>query len=110
MLAYCGLDCAKCVGFIATRSGDPRELAKVAGIWSKKFNAEVKPGYVVCDGCKGTGRKSFYCANMCKIAGCCAGREFATCAECPDYACLKLREVLDNSPEAKANLERLRGK
>jgi len=34
MIAYCGLDCSKCEGYLATQANDPGQIAKVAKIWS----------------------------------------------------------------------------
>jgi ribosomal protein S18 acetylase RimI-like enzyme len=108
MMAYCGLDCSKCIGFLATQSGDAKEIAEVAQKWSIQFNADVKPEHVLCDGCKAAGRKSYYCGNLCKIAKCCSGKKMSTCAECGDYACEDLSFVLEHSLEAKENLGQLR--
>jgi len=74
MIAYCGLDCSKCDGYLATQSGNDEELIKVAIKWSKLYRADVKPEYVVCDGCRVGGRKSYYCTNLCKIYKCCLER------------------------------------
>ncbi len=107
MIAYCGLDCSKCVGFIATQSGDPKELERVAEIWSVQFNTPIKPEHVVCDGCKGVGRKSYHCANSCKMPPCCSAKGIQTCIECKEYPCEELSFILDNVPEAKSALEKL---
>jgi hypothetical protein len=68
MIAYCGIDCSKCNSYIATQSGNPVELAKVAAELAEIYNAEVKPEYVICDGCKADKRHSYYCTNTCKNA------------------------------------------
>ncbi|MBU0744075.1 MAG: DUF3795 domain-containing protein [Gammaproteobacteria bacterium] len=107
MIAYCGLDCSKCIGLIATKSGSKEELEKVAKIWSIQFDADIKPEHIVCEGCKGPGRKSHHCNNLCKIRACCISKNFQSCIECKVYPCEDLRFVLDNAPEAKNNLEKL---
>ena len=104
-IAYCGLDCSKCIGFIATQSGNKEELAKVAKAWSIQFNADVKPEHVICDGCKSSGRKSWHCENSCKIRACCIGKKIDTCVECRIYPCEDIAFVLDNASEAKDNLK-----
>lgn len=107
MIAYCGLDCSKCIGYLATQSGDERELAKVAEIWSKQFSADVKPEHVICDGCKAGKRKSYHCANLCKINRCCVEKGYDSCIECADFACSEVEFILNCVPEAKENLEKL---
>jgi hypothetical protein len=108
MIAYCGLDCSKCEGYLATQANDAKQIAKVAKIWSVKFHSDIKPEHVICDGCKAEGRKSFYCGNLCKIRKCCSGKKYGTCIECADFACSDVKFVLDNAPEAKANLGKLK--
>ena len=49
MIARCGLDCAKCEGYIATRADDERALARVGGKWSDQFDVEIGSGEVVSD-------------------------------------------------------------
>ena len=107
MIAYCGLDCSKCIGYLATRSGDPERLAAVAKEWSKQFHADVRPEHVICDGCKAEKRKSYHCANLCNIRKCCTGKGYDSCIECGDYACSDVSFVLDSVPEARGNLENL---
>ena len=73
-IAYCGLDCSKCIGFLATQTGGKNELDKVAQIWSAQFNSDIKAEHVVCDGCKASGRKSYHCEKMCEIRARCVGK------------------------------------
>jgi len=108
MIAYCGLDCSQCEGYLATQAGDEEQLAKVARTWSAQFHSDVKPEHVLCDGCKAQGRKSFYCGNLCKIRACCIGRNYGTCIECGAFPCKEVGFVLEHAPEARSNLERLK--
>ena len=108
MIAYCGLDCSKCEGYLATQANDEKQIAEVAEKWSKQFQADIKSEHVICDGCKEEKRKSFHCADLCKIRKCCIEKEYASCIECDDFACNDLKFILDNAPEAKENLEKLK--
>lgn len=105
MIAYCGLDCSKCIGYLATQSGNKEQIAEVAGTWSKQFHADIKPEHVICDGCKSEKRKPFHCTNLCKIRKCCIEKKYNSCIECHDYACNDLEFILNNAPEAKENLK-----
>jgi hypothetical protein len=109
MIAYCGLDCSKCEGYLATQADDDKQIAEVAKKWSEQFHTDVKPEHVVCDGCKADGRKSFHCANTCKIRKCCIDKKYDTCIACDHFACSDLKIILDNVPEAKENLNKLMG-
>ena len=108
MIAYCGLDCSKCIGYLATQAKDDKQISEVARKWSEQFHAEVKSEHVICDGCKTEKRKSFHCANLCKIRKCCIEKKYNSCIECDDFACSDLKFVLDNAPEAKENLGKLK--
>ena len=108
MIAYCGIDCLKCQSYIATRSGSSDALAKVARNLEKIYRAEVKPEYVICDGCKTDKRHSFFCSNKCKMRQCCLNKNFTSCIECSDYPCKELEFELNNTPEARENLEKMK--
>ena len=52
LIAYCGLDCAKCPAYVATQSGDPAELERVAAEWREAFNMpDLTVESLICDGC-----------------------------------------------------------
>jgi hypothetical protein len=108
MIAYCGIDCFKCDSYIATQSGNSKELAHVAAKLTKRYGEEVKPEYVICDGCKTNKRHSFFCDNLCKMRTCCIKKKYESCIECSDFPCKELQFELDNSTEAKSNLFKLK--
>ncbi|MFA6383998.1 MAG: DUF3795 domain-containing protein [Candidatus Omnitrophota bacterium] len=108
MIAYCGLDCSKCIAYLATQANDQKQISEVARKWSAQFMSDVKPEHVICDGCKAGGRKSIYCGNLCKVRKCCAGKRYGTCIECADFACSDLNFILSHAPEARSNLDKLR--
>jgi hypothetical protein len=108
MIAYCGLDCSRCEGYLAAQSGDEKKIAEVARKWSAMYKADIKPENTVCDGCKADGRKSLYCQTLCEIRKCAVSRKLGTCVECGDFPCDAVQPVLNNAPAARENLERLR--
>lgn len=42
MIAFCGIICTECPGFIATQRDSDEERRRVAESWSKIFNTEIK--------------------------------------------------------------------
>jgi len=108
MIAYCGLDCSKCEGYLATQSNDNDRRAKVAKQWSAQYNADIKPEHINCDGCRSESQKFFYCSNICEIRKCCIEKDIANCAACDMYACDKLKEFFELAPEANIALDKLR--
>ena len=121
MTACCGVDCATCDAYIATRTDDDALRRTTAERWSRQLGVPVEPEYINCDGCQQTsGRHLEYCA-ICGIRACCMEKHIATCAECPDYVCERLQtgfeflsDVLEMGPldelDARRNLEALRAR
>jgi len=109
MIAFCGLTCTECPAFVATQKDDDKEKKKVAEMWSKEFNEEVKPEDINCDGCltEEGGRVFNYC-QTCKIRKCAKEKEIKNCAYCDDYACDKLNDFFKMAPEAKTALAEIR--
>jgi hypothetical protein len=109
MIAYCGLVCTECQGYLATQANDLAALERQAERARMEWGV---PGAtaesVKCDGClSASGRKIGYCAE-CAIRACGTARGVANCAACPDYACEKLTGFLAMAPKARATLEGLR--
>lgn len=110
MISVCGLNCSACPAFLATQKNDDEERKNVAGMWSKQFNAEIKPEDINCNGCASRKEPHFnYCA-VCEIRKCGLERNIDNCAGCKDYACEKLSQLHNMAPEAKQNLEEERKK
>lgn len=108
MIACCGLDCSKCEGYLATQADDYRQRAEVARQWSARYDADIKPEHINCDGCRSTGRKFFYCSDICELRKCCIEKDLANCAACDLYVCDKLNSFFEVAPEARAALAELR--
>lgn len=108
-IAFCGLDCSACPAYIATQSGDPEELRKVADTWSKDFKIPFAPKDVTCDGCQpGEGeRLGSYCGE-CPMRVCGIREGYPNCAYCPDYACADLTKFYGGSHQAKDRLDSIR--
>ena len=108
MIAYCGLDCDRCEAFIATQKNDDALRVKVAAEWAKSYNAPIKPEHINCTGCRSAGVKTYYCDQLCEIRKCASMKSISTCAECSDYPCSVLNQMLTMAPQAKATLDGLR--
>ncbi|HVP57669.1 MAG TPA: DUF3795 domain-containing protein [bacterium] len=110
MIAYCGIDCSKCGAFLATAANDDALRAKTSAEWSKAYGVEIPPAAINCTGCRSTGVKFSYCESGCEIRKCSSKSGLDTCADCPDYACDKLKSFHEMAPEPKQTLDALRAK
>ena len=108
MIAFCGIICTECPAFLATQKDDDDIRKKTADIWSKQFKAEIKHEDINCDGCLSEGGQIFNYCRVCEIRKCGLEKGVENCACCDDYTCKKLEKFINNVPEAKATLEKIR--
>ena len=108
MIACCGLDCSKCEGFLATQADDDSKRAEVAEQWSIRYDADIKPEQINCDGCRSGDKRIFDHTDICELRKCCIEKDIANCAACDMYACYKLKAFFEVAPEARAALDALR--
>lgn len=106
MIAFCGLDCGECPGFIATQNDDDSLRKETAEKWSEEHGTDLKKEDINCDGCTSDGKHLDYC-QICEIRACGQERGVENCAYCDDYVCELLDRFLQEVPEAKQNLEKV---
>lgn len=110
IVAYCGIVCSECKGYVATQANDAAALeALAAEVREKHGVVDATAESVRCDGClSADGRKIAYCAQ-CEVRACGVERGVANCAYCDDYdACAKLAGFFGFAPGAKATLDAIR--
>jgi hypothetical protein len=109
MIAFCGVDCAECEGYLATQADDDEKRAEVAKDWSARYNADIKPESINCNGCRSAGRKFFYCSDICELRKCGIQKGVEHCGTCDEYPCEKLEAFFKAAPQARIALDALRG-
>jgi hypothetical protein len=108
MIAYCGLVCTDCPGYIAAQANDRTELERVAAMWREEYNApDITVESVICDGCTVDGRKCGHWSE-CEIRACAMQRGMINCAHCTDYGCQIIEGFFSFVPEARATLDGIR--
>jgi DNA modification methylase len=107
IIAYCGLDCAKCDIFKATQAEDLVRKKQIAERWTREHNIEFTTQDIECDGCQSQ-RISGWCRKICLIRPCADKRGVKTCAHCSDYQCEKLEKFLLDEPVARNTLGEIR--
>ena len=96
-IAFCGLDCASCEAFIATKNNDDQLRAEVARKWTERYQKTgrnrpaLKPEDVNCRGCLSSGPIYLYCSS-CEIRRCGLDKKIKNCRECENYRCKMLIE------------------
>lgn len=108
IIAFCGITCTECPAFLATQKDDDNKRKKVAELWSKQFNIDIKPEDINCHGCLSEIGRIFNYCKICEIRKCAQERGVKNCAYCDDYACEKLSNFFNGMPEAKITLEEVR--
>jgi hypothetical protein len=109
MIAYCGIVCTDCPGYIATQANDLVKLEELAEHARKEYGAvNATAASVMCDGClSASSRKCGYCAE-CAIRACGVEHGVANCAHCPEYACEKLTGFFNMAPAGRIVLDEIR--
>jgi hypothetical protein len=77
--AYCGLYCASCTVFLATKNNT---ISKLAEEWGKNVND------ITCCGCKSQTVTEF--CRSCALKTCAAAKGLEFCIECDDFPCRSL--------------------
>ncbi len=108
IIAFCGIVCSDCPGYIATQAGDQSALEQLAAKAREDFHQpNITAQSVACDGCLAGDRKCGYCAE-CDIRACGMARGVVNCAHCTDYACDKLARFFEMVPASRTTLDEIR--
>lgn len=110
IIAFCGSHCHECGAFLATGDDDDEKRAEVAKLWSKQYNADIKPGDINCGGCMSDGGALFNYCLVCEIRKCGNEKGIVNCAYCEDYACEKIEKFFHVAPECKKRLDEIRSR
>lgn len=108
MIAYCGMGCSKCEGYLATKEDNDVKRKEISDKWSIQYNADIKSEQINCTGCKSKEVKFFFTENMCPIRKCNIQRGTQHCAECSEYKCEELLKFIEMAPPVGEALEALR--
>lgn len=100
-IAYCGLDCIKCLAYIATQENSDEKRRETSIQWKKEFNLDIKPEEINCDGCLTENVGNIHCP----IRKCGQEKGVINCAYCEDYICATLDKYFQTVPFCKDILD-----
>lgn len=109
MIAYCGINCAKCPAYSFPRLGEKLHLK---GFFQSILKSRMKPkpaGYVVCDGCTTIDARCVQHCLTCAVRCCAMETGVAHCALCDKFPCERLRDIwkITVFKDAQPRLEKL---
>ncbi|MDM8159833.1 DUF3795 domain-containing protein [Labilibaculum sp. K2S] len=108
-IAYCGVNCSTCPAYVATQKDQDNVRIKIAKLWSDQEN-QYDACEITCKGChEPWGKKFRHCAE-CQVRACARKKFYSTCAECSEYPCSKLNDLLQTLDEkiSRIDLDELR--
>ena len=108
IIAYCGAVCSECPALIATKNDDNNKKNEIAVQWSKKYNADIKPEDINCEGCTSKVGKKFNYCYICEIRKCGEEKGIKNCAYCSEYVCEELDNFFQIAPEGKKTLDEIK--
>ncbi len=132
MIAYCGIDCAKCPAYRLPRLGEKLHmkglfqwLLKSGMKRARKRRKQVPPGdksvehlyedlnrYIICDGCATIDARCLKGCLQCPVRCCAMETGVVNCAYCDKFPCERLKSCWKMTvfKDAQPRLEKLRAK
>ena len=104
IIAYCGLNCAECGAYLATKNNDQALREKTAAEWKIAYNFDFTPEMINCTSCKGTGVLIGHC-SQCEIRKCAMEMNVVNCGACNEFkTCKQINDLIAQVPSVAANL------
>jgi hypothetical protein len=104
IIAYCGLNCAECGAYIATKNNDQALREKTAVEWTTMHDFKFTPDMINCTSCRADGVKVGYC-SQCEIRKCASGKNLVNCGACGEFStCKTINDFIAKVPAVKGNL------
>ena len=108
IISICGNICNDCAAFKATTEDDDLKRKETAESWSKRYESDIKPEDINCEGCLSKGKIVFSYCNVCEIRKCGIEKGVENCAHCDEYICSKLEGFFKSVPDNRKVLDKIR--
>lgn len=93
LIAYCGINCATCPLYIATKSDNCLMKQELATKWGQLYNRSFDIKDMECYGCKS--KKRFVLSKGCDISICNISKGITTCTECSSHPCERINKFYE---------------
>ncbi|MDF2988694.1 MAG: hypothetical protein K0R50_4204 [Eubacterium sp.] len=103
LVAYCGINCATCPLYIATKTEDISMKRELAEKWEKIYNRSFNIEDMKCFGCK-SGKK-FFLSDKCNITQCNNNKGIHTCKQCANSPCQRINDFYEWQKDNKTDVE-----
>jgi hypothetical protein len=104
IIAACGLDCATCNAYIASKTDNNELRKKTAEEWAKAYNFAFTPEMINCHGCHATDGVLIGHCSQCEMRLCSIKKGLANCGVCESYPCKTVADFHAMCPGTKENL------
>jgi len=109
IIGCCGIKCHTCGAYMATKNNDDKKRKETARSWSKMYNSNIQPEDINCLGCTSENEPLFNHCHICDIRKCAREKRVVNCAYCDAYLCERLDAFFESVPDAKKNLDAIKG-
>ncbi len=92
VLARCGYRCDLCMAYRPNVEAHPEYQQELSDGWFTYFGFRIPPENIVCDGCLSPATETL--DKGCPVRPCVQERGLDHCAQCDEYICAKLQELL----------------
>ena len=89
IISRCGFRCDLCMAYQPNLVENPENAEILSDGWFKYFGFRVKLADIHCKGCLNLAFEPL--DNECPVRPCALERQYATCAECDEFLCDKLK-------------------
>jgi hypothetical protein len=100
-MGYCGDICEICPRYMATQSGDEKQLREAAVLWKIVGWRDEKESFeeLTCNGCESL--------EICEldIRDCVLNKSIENCGQCTEYPCARLLDIFENN-EKEASIRK----
>jgi len=92
IISCCGMRCDLCLAFHPNVEAHPENKKIISDGWHTYFGFRIPPEKTLCDGCYSGGGPTK--DDECPVHPCVSSRGLRNCAECDEYICEKLNQIL----------------